>query len=121
MLSKHPDLNGIWAVWDVPAEGVINAARASGRAICVIVTDDLGQERGHLARPGRHRRARRAAPVRPGRDRGQAGRGACSARSAAVRGAARAAGHQDNVLEAWQEVYHQDPPQALASSFTVKE
>ena len=28
MLSKHPDLAGIWAVWDVPAEGVMAAARA---------------------------------------------------------------------------------------------
>ncbi|MET0418308.1 MAG: substrate-binding domain-containing protein, partial [Actinoplanes sp.] len=28
MLSKHADLDGIWAVWDVPAEGVLAAARA---------------------------------------------------------------------------------------------
>lgn len=33
MLSKHPDLNGIRAVWDVPAEGVLAAARASAAPI----------------------------------------------------------------------------------------
>ena len=30
MLTKRADLNGIWAVWDVPAEGVINAIRSAG-------------------------------------------------------------------------------------------
>ena len=30
MLSQNPDLSGIWAVWDVPAEGVMAAARAAG-------------------------------------------------------------------------------------------
>ena len=29
-LYRHPDINGIWAVWDVPAEGVISAARTPG-------------------------------------------------------------------------------------------
>src|SRR3712207_7098830 len=27
MLSQNADLDGIWAVWDVPAEGVLAAAR----------------------------------------------------------------------------------------------
>ena len=32
MLTKNADLNGIWAVWDVPAEGVVSAIRSAGRA-----------------------------------------------------------------------------------------
>jgi ribose transport system substrate-binding protein len=43
MLTAHPTLKGIWAVWDVPTEGVLAAARASGRGKdLVITTCDLG-------------------------------------------------------------------------------
>jgi ribose transport system substrate-binding protein len=43
MLTQNPDLDGIWAVWDVPAEGVMAAARAAGRSDLTITTIDLGQ------------------------------------------------------------------------------
>jgi ribose transport system substrate-binding protein len=43
MLTKNPDLNAIWAVWDVPAEGVLAAARANGRSNLDVTTIDLGQ------------------------------------------------------------------------------
>lgn len=42
MLTRHADLAGIWAVWDVPAEGVMAAARESGRLNLKIATQDLG-------------------------------------------------------------------------------
>lgn len=43
MLTANPKLKGIWAVWDVPTEGVLAAARASGRGKdLVITTCDLG-------------------------------------------------------------------------------
>ena len=42
MLATHPDLKGIWAVWDVPAEGVLSAARAQGRDDLIVTTVDLG-------------------------------------------------------------------------------
>ncbi|MDK4731476.1 substrate-binding domain-containing protein [Rhizobium sp. CNPSo 3490] len=43
MLTAHPNLNGIWAVWDVPTEGVLSAARAAGASKdLVITTCDLG-------------------------------------------------------------------------------
>jgi ribose transport system substrate-binding protein len=43
MLTSKPSIKGIWAVWDVPAEGVIAAARSAGRNDLVITTCDLGQ------------------------------------------------------------------------------
>lgn len=43
MLTEHPRLKGIWAVWDVPAEGVISAARTAGRDDLIITTIDLGE------------------------------------------------------------------------------
>ena len=41
-ITKHPDLDGIWGVWDVPAEGIMAAARESGRLDLKIATQDLG-------------------------------------------------------------------------------
>jgi ribose transport system substrate-binding protein len=43
MLTANPRIKGIWAVWDVPAEGVISAARNLGRDDLVITTIDLGE------------------------------------------------------------------------------
>lgn len=43
ILTSNPHVKGIWAVWDVPAEGVIAAARNAGRDDLVITTIDLGE------------------------------------------------------------------------------
>lgn len=43
ILTAHPDVKGIWAVWDVPAEGVMAAARSNGRDDLIITTVDLGE------------------------------------------------------------------------------
>jgi ribose transport system substrate-binding protein len=43
MLTRNADLDAIWAVWDVPAEGVLAAARANGRDDLAVTTIDLGQ------------------------------------------------------------------------------
>lgn len=42
MLTRHPDIDGIFAPWDVPAEGVMAAARTAGRNDLVVTTVDLG-------------------------------------------------------------------------------
>ena len=43
MLTRNPNLSGIWAVWDVPAEGVLSAARTAGRKDLIVATMDLGK------------------------------------------------------------------------------
>lgn len=43
MMTREPDLSGIWAVWDVPAEGVLSATRANAREDLVVTTQDLGR------------------------------------------------------------------------------
>lgn len=40
--SSNRNLSGIWAVWDLPAEGVLSAARTSGRRNLTMATIDLG-------------------------------------------------------------------------------
>ena len=119
MLSKHADLAGIWAVWDVPAEGVMAAARAVGRLDLKIATEDLGK----------------IVAIALARDQLVVGLGAqvpfdqgvTEARLAAkallgektppyVALSALPVTH-DNVLQAWTKVYHQDPPAFLKDSY----
>jgi ribose transport system substrate-binding protein len=42
MITQYPDLDAIFAHWDVPAEGVLSALRAAGRTDVLISTIDLG-------------------------------------------------------------------------------
>jgi ribose transport system substrate-binding protein len=42
MLTRNPDITGIYVAWDVAAEGVIAALRASGRDDIKVVAHDLG-------------------------------------------------------------------------------
>jgi ribose transport system substrate-binding protein len=119
MLSKYADLSGIWAVWDVPAEGVMAAARASGRTDLKIATEDLGKN----------------VAIALAKDQLVVGLGAqvpfdqgvTEARLAAmallgktpppyVALSAVPVDHS-NVLEAWEQVYHEDAPKDVRDSF----
>lgn len=42
ILAAHPDIKGIWAVWEAPADGVMSAARNAGRKDLIVTTIDLG-------------------------------------------------------------------------------
>ena len=119
MLSKNPNLSGIWAVWDVPAEGVLAAARASGRTDLKVATQDLGKN----------------AAIALAKNELVVGLGAQVPFDQGVTEARLAAGSvlgkelppyvalsalpvtHDNVLEAWQKVYQEPAPADLQSSF----
>jgi ribose transport system substrate-binding protein len=120
MLSKNPNLTAIWAVWDVPAEGVLAAARAAGRTDLKVATEDLGLN----------------VAIALAKDQLVVGLGAQRPFDQGVTEARLAAlsllGQQtpayvalpalpvthDNVMDAWKQVYHSDPPSTLADSFT---
>ncbi len=118
MLSKHPDIAGIWAVWDVPAEGVLAAARAAGRLDLKVATEDLGKNVAIAL-------AKKELVVGLGAQR-PFDQGVTEARL----GALALLGEEtppyvalpalpvehDNVLDAWEQVYHTDPPQDLVDS-----
>jgi ribose transport system substrate-binding protein len=119
MLSKHPDLAGIWAVWDVPAEGVMAAARASGRGNLRIATEDLGKNvaiamaKGELVVGLGAQR-----PFDQGITEARLGALAVlGAKTAPYVALSALPVQHDNVLEAWKTVYHEDPPEDLVSSF----
>ena len=119
MLAKHPDLGGIWAVWDVPAEGVMAAARASGRGDLRIATEDLGKNvaiamaKGELVVGLGAQR-----PFDQGVTEARLGALAVLGEKTPPYVALSALPVQHaNVLEAWKQVYHEDAPSDLVTSF----
>jgi ribose transport system substrate-binding protein len=118
MITANPTLNGIWAVWDVPAEGVIAAARAAGRDNLVITTCDLGQnvainvaEGGYVKGLGAQR------PFDQGVTEAMlAGYGLLGKAAPAYVALPALPVEKANLLEAWQAVYHADAPENVKTS-----
>jgi ribose transport system substrate-binding protein len=117
MLTKHPDLDGIWAVWDVPAEGVVAAARTAGRADLVITTIDLGLNVAILIAKGEYVYGLGAQrPFDQGINEAKlAGYGLLGKVAPAYVALPALPVTGANVLEAWETVYHAPPPDDLAN------
>lgn len=119
MLTKHQDLNGIWAVWDVPAEGVVTAIRTAGRENDVIVTTiDLGQNVAvSIAQDGIVKGLGAQRPFDQGVTEALlAGYGLLGKEAPEYVALPALPVTHENVLEAWEEVYRQAPPPALAEA-----
>jgi ribose transport system substrate-binding protein len=119
MLSKHADLAGIWAVWDVPAEGVMAAARAAGRQDLKIGTEDLGKNVAiALAKNDLVVGLGAQVPFDQGVTEAQIAAGSLLGKQepAYVALSALPVDHS-NVLDAWKQVYHTDAPADLQGSY----
>jgi ribose transport system substrate-binding protein len=118
MLTKHADLAGIWAVWDVPAEGVMAAARATGREDLAITTIDLGLNVAvEMAKDGMIKGLGAQRPFDQGVTEALlAGYGLLDKSAPAYVALSALPVTKDNLLEAWQTVYHQDPPADLSKA-----
>jgi ribose transport system substrate-binding protein len=118
MLAKYPDLAGIWAVWDIPAEGVMAAAEAAGRDDLAIATIDLGlnvamdmAQDGTIVGIGAQR------PFDQGVTEAKLAGYALLDKPAPEYVALGALPvTKEDVLKAWQIVYHQNPPEVLANA-----
>ena len=118
MLSQNPDLDGIWAVWDVPAEGVMAAARESGRTDLRIATQDLGKnvalsmaEDGLVVGLGAQR------PYEQGVTEARLAALALLGEETPPYVAVPALPvDSDNVLDAWETVYSEEAPAELSSA-----
>lgn len=119
MLSKYADLSGIWAVWDVPAEGVMAAARASGRQDLKIATEDLGKNVAiGLAKNELVVGLGAQVPFDQGGAEARLAAGSLIGKQAPAYVALSALPvDHSNVLEAWKKVYHEDAPKDLQDSF----
>lgn len=119
LLTQNPDLDGIWAVWDVPAEGVMASARSAGRTDLKIATQDLGTNVAiALAANDMVVGLGAQLPFDQGVTEANLAAGSLLGKTAPpyVAVSALPVTH-DNVLEAWRTVYHVDPPADLTSSF----
>ncbi|WP_231494809.1 substrate-binding domain-containing protein [Cellulomonas sp. KRMCY2] len=119
LLTQIPDLAGIWAVWDVPAEGVMAAARSASRTDLKIATQDLGTNVAiALAKNEMVIGLGAQLPFDQGVTEANLAAGALLGRVAPpyVAVSALPVTHE-NVLEAWTTVFHVDPPADLADSY----
>ena len=119
MLTKNADLAGIWAVWDVPAEGVMAAARAAGNTDLKIATEDLGTNVAiALAKDQLVVGLGAQRPFDQGVTEARLGALALLGETvpAYVAVPALPVDH-DNVLDAWEQVYHAAPPASVRDSF----
>ena len=119
ILTRYPNLTAMWGVWDVPATGILSAARATGHPNLVVATEDLGLDD---AVPLAEKQLICCIGAQRPFDQGVA-----EAKLAAygllgkkappyVAVPALPVSHA-NVLQAWQTVYHAPPPASLKKAF----
>jgi ribose transport system substrate-binding protein len=118
MLTEHPRIKGIWAVWDVPAEGVISAARTAGRDDLVITTIDLGENVAIDMASGGFVKGVGAQRVY---DQGRteallAGYGLLGKKAPPYVASPALPVTKSNLLSAWQTVYHAPPTAKITKS-----
>lgn len=118
MLTKYADLDGIWGVWDVPAEGILAAARTMGREDLVITTIDLGLNAAvEIAKDGIIKGLGAQRPFDQGVTEAiLAGYGLLGKEAPSYVALYALPVEKANIMESWETVYHADPPQALVDA-----
>ncbi len=115
MLTAHPRIDGFWAVWDVPAEGVVSAARTAGKTDLVITNCDLGE---NVALDMAQKEFIVGLSAQRPFDQGiteakLAGYGLLGKAAPPYVALPALPVTRQNLLEAWQEVYHAPAPKLL--------
>ena len=118
MITAHPNIDGIWAVWDVPAEGVISAARSAGKDNLVITTEDLGENVAINMAQGSYVKGLGAQrPYDQGVTEAKlAAYGLLGKKAPDYVALPSLAVTKANLLDAWKAVYHSDAPADVNSS-----
>ncbi len=121
MLTQNPDIQAIFAHWDVPAEGVLSSLRAAGRTDIKISTIDLGNNvakeiaEGNILGLGAQR------PYDQGVAEATLGAYALLGKDAPAYVAVPALRvDQKNILDAYKQVYHVDAPTWLVEAANSK-
>lgn len=115
ILTSNNDLDALWAVWDVPAEGVIAAARNAGREDITIITMDLGENVAiSIAEGGPVKGLGAQRPFEQGVTEAKlAGYGLLGKEAPAYVALPALPVTRDNLLDAWQAVYSTEAPQTV--------
>ena len=115
MLTTNQNLNGIWAVWDLLAEGVLSAARVAGRDDLVITTIDLGLNIAvEMAGNGLVKGLGAQLPYDQGVTEALlAGYGLLGKTAPAYVALPALPVTRENLLDAWKTVYHTEAPASI--------
>jgi len=116
-------MQAIWAVWDVPAEGVLAAARSAQRNDLIVSTEDLGLNAAiNMAQGGIIKGLGAQRPFDQGVTEAKlAAYGLLHKKAPAYVALSALAVMRENVLQAWKDVYHQDPPKDLVDAYNSKQ
>lgn len=113
-LTANPDIQGMFTEWEVPAVAIDQALRSQGKSVPITAVNVASDVAADLAGGGNIKALSAQVPY----DQGLAE--ADMAIKVLLGGSVpnwlafpAVPVLQNNVLEAWQEVYHQDPPQPL--------
>lgn len=117
MISEHPDLRGIFVVWDLVAEGVMASASAAGKHDLVITTIDLGTNAAvEIAKDGLIKGSGSQMPYHQGvAEAILAGYALLGKPAPAYVAVPALKVTKENLLEAWKLVYNQDAPEYIQS------
>jgi ribose transport system substrate-binding protein len=111
MLTQNPDLDAIFAHWDVPAEGVLSSLRAANREDVLISTIDLGNNIAKEIALGNVIGLGAQLPYDQGVAEATLAAYALLGKEAPAYVAVPAMRvDQNNILEAYKKVYYVDPP-----------
>ena len=118
MIVSNSNLDGIWAVWDQPAEGVMEAARANGKDDLIITTIDLGENVAiAIAKGGPVYGLGAQRPFDQGVTEAKlAGYGLLGKEAPPYVALPALPVEKDNILDAWSAVYYQDAPESIVKS-----
>ncbi|MBU5442550.1 substrate-binding domain-containing protein [Paenibacillus sp. MSJ-34] len=118
LLTKHPDLDGMFVVWDVPAEGALAAVRTAGKKDLVITTSDLGTNVAlEIAKDGIVKGLGSERPYDQGvAEAILAGYALLGKETPSYVVVPPLGVTKDNVLEGWKSVYRQEAPDLIKNA-----
>jgi ribose transport system substrate-binding protein len=119
LITKYPDLNGIYATWDIPAEGVVSALRANNKTNVIVTTIDLGNNVAlMLAQDGIVKGLGAQRPYDQGRAEAiLVGYALIGKKAPEYIALPPLKVTHDNVLEAYKQVYYVDAPAEIRNAF----
>lgn len=114
MITRYPDINAIFAHWDVPCEGVLSSLRAANRDDIYLSTIDLGNNISKEIALGNVLGLGAQLPYDQGVAEATLAAYALLGKEAPAYVAVPAKRvDQSNILQAYTDVYHLDPPEWL--------
>lgn len=117
MLTQHPDIEAIFAHWDIPCEGVLSALRAAGRDDVLLSTIDLGNNVAKEIAEGNILGLGAQLPYDQGVAEATLAAYALLGKEAPAYVAVPAKRvEQSNILEAYEDVYHVEAPDAIKNA-----